>query len=410
MGIPSPIRPPVDEPRRAVQPERGHPRGELEHPGENDVVPEIRSAQDGLRDSGAAGSGLLGDGDELRAGDQQGHQPGQRGRPQLRHRRTPDQPRHQRGARQDDHQHGHLLISQHRPAGHHPQDHRPPPPRPPRQPHRGLQRQRQEQHPRRQVQVIPGPPRQHRRQPEKRPRRDRAQLRGQPQPRHPVHRITQQARHHDRQQVVRGTRPEQHRDRHHHHARQRHQRMQPQLSPRRSIDVTGKPRITQMLHLPRDPPEPPHVTTRITRRRQPARQIRHPRPAHRDPRRHKTSQHRQLNRHRTTNHRKTRNHPNPPRPPPPGPASSPRTGVLTAASTPPAVTPGRAPAGVTGELAAGPGPLDAAARHRPPPRPDRPGQWSVPGRRPAAPAGHCPPGPSVPSLSSSRARLTVVLR
>ena len=295
-----------------VQPERGHPRGKLEHAGERDRVGQIGGAQVTRRGGGAAGSGLLGDGDELRAGDQQGHQPGQRGRPQLRHRRTPDQPRHQRRARQDDHQHGHLLISQQRPADHHPQDHRPPPPRPPRQPHRGLQRQRQEQRPRGQVQVIPGPPRQHRRQPEKRPRRDRAHLRGQPQPRHPVHRITQQPRHHHRQQVVRRARPEHHRDRHHHHARQRHQRMQPQLSPRRSIDITGKPRITQMLHLPRNPPEPPHVTTRITRRRQPARQIRHPRPAHRDPRRHKPSQHPQLNRHRTTNH--------PENPPPPEPA------------------------------------------------------------------------------------------
>ena len=182
----------VDEPGGDVQPERGHPRGELEHAGEPDRVGQVGGAQVTRRGGGAAGSGLLGDGDELRAADQQGHQPGQRGRPQLRHRRTPDQPRHQRGAGQDDHQHGHLLISQQRPADHHPQHHRPPPPRPPRQPHRGLQRQRQEQRPRRQVQVIPGPPRQHRRQPEKRPRRDRAHLRGQPQPRHPVHRITQQ--------------------------------------------------------------------------------------------------------------------------------------------------------------------------------------------------------------------------
>ena len=160
-----------------------------------------------------------------------------------------------------------------------------PPPRPPAQPHRRLQRQRNEQRPDRQVEQIPALVDQHGGQAEEGAGGDRARLGGHPKPCHPVHRVTQQARHDRRQQVVGNGRAEGQCDGCQDQAGQWHQGMKAELRSHRGGEETGEKRVGQVLSLPGHPPEVPHVGSRVSPERgQPAvHQIAGPRPADGDP-------------------------------------------------------------------------------------------------------------------------------
>ena len=241
-------------------------------------------------------TGLLDDGDELRAGQHHGDHRGQPGGAQLsRSDRAAGQPDGQHQHRGDDDQDGDLLIGEHGRGQHHAEDGGLAPARAAGQPDRGFQRDRDEQLTCGQVQVVPGPPHEHGGQAEERARGDRAGLGTQPQPGRPVSRVAQQPRHGHRQQVVGRGRAEHQGHRREQHPRQRHQRMQAQLCAHRRGDGPGEPRIAQMHQLMRDPPETPHIRAGIPGGGQPARQVGRPGPAHRHPSRQVPGQHQQMN-------------------------------------------------------------------------------------------------------------------
>ena len=159
------------------------------------------------------------------------------------------------------------------------------------QPHRRLERQRQEHRPGRQVELVPGMPGHDGGQPEECAGEDRAGLRGQPQPCQPVGGVAQQPGYEDRQQVVGGAGPEQHRDRHHQHALEGHQGVVAELDPGRRDDRPGVPRVGQVRYRVGHPPEVPHVDAGVPGGLQLAVcQVGRPRPGDRDANRHVAGQ------------------------------------------------------------------------------------------------------------------------
>ena len=128
---------------------------------------------------------------------------------------------------------------------------------------------------RRDVEVIPVLPGQHRRQPEQRAGRDRAG-RPQPQPRRPVHQVAGQSRHRDRQQEERGRRASRQSDRGHQPPGQRHRRVEPELDPGRRGQLPGEPRVAQVHDLVCHPPQVPDVARQVPDGRHPAGQVRRP--------------------------------------------------------------------------------------------------------------------------------------
>ncbi len=177
----------------------------------------------------------------------------------------PEQPGQQDHRDQDDDQHRRLLVAE-QAAGHgQPEEQRLRPAGAAAQPDGGFQRDRQEQHTGRDVQLEPGMPGDLRGQPEERPGRDRAELAGQPEPGRTVHGVAGQPGHQHGQQVVRGAGAEQHSHREHDHAFQRHQRVVAELSAHRRRDQPGVPRVAQVLDLVRDPPEVPDIHAAVPR-------------------------------------------------------------------------------------------------------------------------------------------------
>jgi hypothetical protein len=237
----------------------------------------------------AAGQGLLGHGHDLRGGDDRGDQPGQRDSAQPGPLGPAGQPRRQRQRQQDRHQDRRFLVGQQGGGDHQAQDDRLPGPGAAAQPDRGLQRHRDGQCARGQVQVIPALVDHHRGQAEERPRRDRPDSR-QPQPRRPVRGVAQQRRHGHRQQVVGERGPERQRDRGHQRAGQRHQRMKAQRHPHGCGQVAGAPRVGQVGDLVGHPPEPPDIAARVLGVGQDPAQVGGARPAHRHPHRQVTGQ------------------------------------------------------------------------------------------------------------------------
>ena len=163
-------------------------------------------------------------------------------------------------------------------------------------------------------------------QPEERTGEDRTWPCRQPQPRQPVGGVAHQPWREDRQQVVGGARPEQHRDRRHQHALEGHQGVVAELDPGGRHDRPGVPRVGQVLHRVGHPPEVPHVDARVPGGLELAgHQIGHPRPGHRDADRHIAGQQRQVPSGRAGGQRPAGGPYQPPPVRPPGRRRSPRS-------------------------------------------------------------------------------------
>ena len=153
-------------------------------------------------------TGLLGHGDELRAGHHQGGHAGRTRQPRPPRpgragaaATAPGSPRARIAG-----QHRGLLVDQHRGAQHHAEDQRLAAAWARRSRTAASSAAAGTRAPGRDVQVGPVLLGEHRGQAEERPGRDRAGLRAQPQPGRPVHRVAEQARQHDREQAERDAR------------------------------------------------------------------------------------------------------------------------------------------------------------------------------------------------------------
>ena len=231
---------------------------------------------------------------DLRAGH---HERGERGDAAVPEPAQRPLARHPRDQREQDQDRGHdrrLLVDQDGESEHQPDPPGPADPGAAPQPDRGLQGQREEHRPGRDVQVKPVLERHHRGQAEQGPRGDRAHLRRDPQSRRPVHHVAQHPGQQHDQQVVADRRTGQQRDGEHRQAQQGHQGVVTQLHPHRGGQRGGEPRVSQVGHLVRHPPQAPDVTRRVGQVRQAAAQVGGQRPGGRHSRGDIPGQHRQL--------------------------------------------------------------------------------------------------------------------
>ena len=257
--------------RQPGQAEPGRVGGGGEQPKQPHPVRVVRLGQRGRRGRGPVRRHLLSHRDDLRdshhdrgaRGQAHGPDPG----PELQPG-PEDHPWQQGQDGHDRHQDGRFLVGQQRSPHDHAENDRPAPAGPPAQQHRGLERQRDEQLARREIDQVPALVGDHGGQAEEGAGGERRRLRAHPQPRAPVHRVARQPRHQHRQHVVGGGRAEGQRDGRQQQVRQRHQRVEAELRADRRGQVVSQPRVGQVRELPGEPPEAPHVRAGVTRPRQ----------------------------------------------------------------------------------------------------------------------------------------------